>query len=853
MEGGALVLNNPPDTPRLVTLTEPTTGDPGRKRPIEAVEDVEEQDSSLRRRRQITEHGPDVADRALGEAYKDKDTDVEPSQKTSDLESTSTALETRLRNTNSIDNDRAASTSAHENDAERQNTLIHPNGGDSTPVASDGMVPSGGEVQENAALRSVRPVDWVSAPRAIPRSWDQAHEADLTLFRMRKGMRDWLEICYTWKQITGQDVRPATLASRYERLKTETQDSLDHNDTLLLAAVEEITAEFQRQKWQLVSEAMERRTATGYPKDLCRQKYETLLRIAPNATARITEDSLQGQGIYAMGQSSGKELADRYEKAIESYESMGGTSATLSAWGLAASNEALKTQHSGNHTSSNTDAVKPGSLLTNAIVVEDSDANSSTPLSRTASATTTASRVGSATNRGPARFTSVPRSTTDNAVGKSAKTSNPTNTALSFQGFGILKKSGPQISNESLHYNARQAPTPLVDRMAKQQVGAHPPSQQQGHPPQPPSIPPPSYQYPFPQPPIPYGLPFQQAPAYNTVGYQTPSAPQSTLPAQPTQQELPVQSNEGHPQDKLNTPLPTNASLTVKKHPGGRPKKPVTKDLLSRMIKHKNTNEANQSKPWDVIARELGATATPKEISDALNEAGISHSSNDVSENGFTDMGLHSSPDAAILSAETATVTNPGDVAPAAATSATSARAPETPAPAGTDQNENTPSTRRTRRRPPKHLSETPSAAVRSPSQTQNSSKKTPNSKQSEAMKAAWARRKAREATGWNVGPQKPSTITRDSLNGDSAAAFAAQVLAAAAAHTNATPTPAPQAGQAGTVAAGREPQDDEPRDLLTGETMYAQHQDEEPPASPHGSPKPKKKIVRRSHTFVRE
>ena len=91
-------------------------------------------------------------------------------------------------------------------------------------------------------------------------------------------------------------------------------------------------------------------------------------------------------------------------------------------------------------------------------------------------------------------------------------------------------------------------------------------------------------------------------------------------------------------------------------------------------------------------------------------------------------------------------------------------------------------------------------------------------------MKAAWARRKAREADKRHSTSSKTKSVKPKSEHGDSAGTYAAQILAAAAARTSATPTPGPQHSVSGAVDARPKPDDDEPRDLLTGKTMYEQH-----------------------------
>ncbi|KAL9101604.1 MAG: hypothetical protein Q9187_009222, partial [Circinaria calcarea] len=90
-----------------------------------------------------------------------------------------------------------------------------------TPTGK-GMTSSDGEevdVGEGSSHKHTAPTGTIAAPRSIPKSWNDATEADRELYNMKEAGKGWEEIRKMWKEKTGQDAAASTLPNRYSRLK----------------------------------------------------------------------------------------------------------------------------------------------------------------------------------------------------------------------------------------------------------------------------------------------------------------------------------------------------------------------------------------------------------------------------------------------------------------------------------------------------------------------------------------------------------------------------------------------------------------------------------------------------------
>ena len=651
-------------------------------------------------------------------------------------------------------------------------------------------------------------------------------------------------------------------------------------DTILLASVNEVLAKFQQEKWRFVAEAMMRRGGSWTSEDACRHRYEELMRTpSENTVAKILPQKSAEQ--------SGNEIAGaapQAEKATTSFIP-----------GRKSPSDKVHPVEIGR--------AEPGSLPANAILLEESSTHSQTssvPSEPTATMPVGSdsrsslfpflteppklpeinkiksfpSRINSATNRGPARLTSHHKSRVDN-VNKKPKTALNTpsndlgldekldmlveNLAASSKEFRL---NDPQKISETLsHRTGQSLDTPL-------QSPPHPNIHSQALLP----VPAPSSQ------PI-----HKERSLHNELPNANPAgsaAPQrdSTAPISEQrksfQQSAAIESTgtSSSPGDQNSTqPAVIDAKVGLARSPG-RPKKSVSRKQVKDMIRHKFLNDFNSQKPWDVIAQECGVAATLADITQAFEEAGFigmfqtaspsSDPANPASQKRSIGTN-HPAPPITPVSSTESFVTANSPVAIAA--SQTPSRELETRAAPSNPQPESTPTstTKRGPGRPRKDASITPPKPA--PSSRGPPTKKT-DLDRSEIMRAAWARRKARESKGDFNGPQESSpgdvsqnqsTGSKNTMSDSYAASFAAQVLAAAAAQESATPTPAPQ-GDANITTVKQEPRTHvESVDVLTGENMWAQHlRDTSSSAQPpqeqqQHSPGPRaKKIVRRSHNF---
>lgn len=492
---------------------------------------------------------------------------------------------------------------------------------------------------------------------------------------------------------------------------------------------------------------------------------------------------------------------------------------------------------------------------------------------------TTASRIGSVTNRGPARFTSIHKVVDKKETSKEKgilkhlpsaselKTGDTPADSLP-RGFGILsnQKHTPHELSSSIKQRLEQQEDSLSQNDAVQTHSTPPqamymPSGSRSASAQLTG----TQQLPVSQRAVSHEVPKQIA-VNKPLAYQRPTVDSTPLQNDNPQQP-PIQSIEIESQSKA---LTTGTSVATQPT-DGRPMKSVSTTQLKYMLRHRTLSNANRNKTWDVIARECGVTATLAEISAALEHAGYPSILNtsepmppaastapsplpQLASNGASHPPAFRSrtPPAykAFFPPAAVPPQRPPDhgtfVAPEVPT--VPAREIETPAPTTTPSLDGTPSTRSKRGRPPgsrnRAKDEMRQENSISPSQTNTTSssrKRSAASKaaQSAAMRAAWARRKARAAAnGVNNGSPNPSTATtQNSPVENSVASFAAKILATAAAKkTSPAPTPAAK-GQSF---------EDEPVDLLTGESMFAQHSVATPPVNT-GNPPARKKVVRRN------
>lgn len=813
-------------------------------------------------------------------------------------------------------------------------------GSDKEDTRDSGYEHDGDEVV-NSKHTLVKQEDDGSNPAspAVPQSWEEASEMK------RKGLsRD--EVEKAWKEGTGQESARIVLLNHYNRPDVTVRILKEGDSERLLAAVQEVKAIFEREKWQLVKNAMIRAGAAEYSKGFIQRQYKKLARDSQKAKTAGGHNEKRlpySKGIGSMKEShvaNGATAPDsapvkpvhsslglrlietihtRTDPSPYRAEVSAGTPSDLTSTvqkskksGPAKTRAQMKgatedPDTKGKETAKGRLPAKPGSLATNAILLDDTDpapspvpkvngpgtpelrvvANSAASGSRLSANTPsvlsrpgpslgiTPSRVGSATNWGPARFTSLHKAMDDDATRKQRNALNasfdptkdqpgrPPVDALSGVS-SIPEKKGPlECTNGQQRMAVQQGLSgedgspqiqshlqhaPLVSSPQPTQASTHEST---------------STQHSITPPPISRGLAVGEAPM-KPLPYQKPSDIQTPLQREGTRQQSPIRSIEGESLFNAVTPNNIIDAPSARGESSRGLTKPVTTDQLKHMLKYRTLNDTNRCKSWEIIANECGVTATLTDVSLAFEQAGFPSILNASEPLGPADHAasapLTESKTQISPYAPAPSQTSPTNEASATpAVSAAPTRAFETPPPAITTSQDGTPSTRSRRGRPPGSKNR-PKYQVRregssmSPSQTttpvsgQKGHKKSAETKaaQSAAMKAAWKRRKEKETNGQRDSSPKPSTGAGQSFVGSLTATFAADILAAAAANTNTASTLAPPSPRTSAPPTGPDPLDDEAVDLLTGESMFAQHHDDPPPARFPGPP-PAKKIVRRS------
>ncbi|KAL6717382.1 hypothetical protein ACLMJK_005297 [Lecanora helva] len=533
--------------------------------------------------------------------------------------------------------------------------------------------------------------------------------------------------------------------------------------------------------------------------------------------------------------------------------------------------------------------VESGSLPTNAIVLEDSDGeiftfptvkaqktSSSTvksPVSSkppvdqpsntvgsNATATqpnkdrSTISRVGSVTNRGPARFTSFRKHTDEDALRK-PKTSHKSlsNTAKVARDKALMDRNSSQM-NKALpaqHHEQASESSGKSERQQQQQELAQPKDSLEQ--PERPS----SEALPV----IPRSQLLPQPPTTESKTFISELTPKPLFNTRPPSVRSPEHLENLHQQSSseqiakpltgtASTPITATDDPSLQTQDSGKLKKAISKQQLECMVGNKQLDGPNGNKSWDVIAKECGMTATTAEISKALEENGFSSIfERPTTTSTFVNPAAQrKSPEARpyalpLIPMTPAEASNAVIPSPAAETLANPSPISETPATPAfiPSENQKNPMTgsKRGPGRPRKESSAT--SSFQSPHDARKFGK-TPQqrAKIGEGMKASWARRKGNAFDVRDDAMPTPGTMTPSNKTQSSAAALAAQILAA---------VDAQEANQAvnrvNNATLQAEPQDDEPRDVLTGETMFAHVNDYPIPIRGIPAPQPKGKKIR--------
>lgn len=352
-----------------------------------------------------------------------------------------------------------------------------------------------------------------------------------------------------------------------------------------------------------------------------------------------------------------------------------------------------------------------------------------------------------------------------------------------YHGFGVL------VNQQPLQ-NTAQVPPNIRHQMSRQSVyipGSAPPlgtaSHQQAFPEPTPLYPLVSPSHP------PSSKPNNEQPLPHPNHLQETSMQQASSKGKSSGETLAISNNGG-----LSTPSSEVVVAPLDSTVAESSKQAISEGQLKDIFRHRNLNETNRSKPWGIIAKECKLEPLNK-ISKTLEQAG----SPTVL---YTDTGapifIAHPASSGVNSSHTAYVSlydskNPSsDPVPSKARTSPATTVDLTK---GTDK---------TISPSPPRIGQTllASAHVRTPpAQTGPQGRKKGHrnesaesrERRSAAMRKAWAKRQAEGRSGRGCGPPKSSTLARNAQSGNSPIAFAAQVLAAAAADAAAEATSPPK------------------------------------------------------------
>ncbi|RMZ00985.1 hypothetical protein D0860_07792 [Hortaea werneckii] len=111
----------------------------------------------------------------------------------------------------------------------------------------------------------------------IPRSYDECGPADRQLLDMRDSGSSWSEIRTAWEKLTGEKTGSSTLPNRYVRLKSNFTVVQEEDLPRLLEAKRSVEEAFEKGKWGMVAEAVEKMGGMRYRGDALQKQYKKMM------------------------------------------------------------------------------------------------------------------------------------------------------------------------------------------------------------------------------------------------------------------------------------------------------------------------------------------------------------------------------------------------------------------------------------------------------------------------------------------------------------------------------------------------------------------------------------------------
>ncbi|KAK3697296.1 hypothetical protein LTR37_017529 [Vermiconidia calcicola] len=140
--------------------------------------------------------------------------------------------------------------------------------------------------------------------KALPmaNSYALSADHDKMLIDKRNAGASWEEIRKEWAKMTGEQTAHSTLPNRYSRLQSNFVIIKEEDNPTLMQCKRDIEAQFDRERWQLVSKAMEDKGTESYKPDALKRQYQKLLLlgdelIKDDSSAKKPRGKKGGKGV----------------------------------------------------------------------------------------------------------------------------------------------------------------------------------------------------------------------------------------------------------------------------------------------------------------------------------------------------------------------------------------------------------------------------------------------------------------------------------------------------------------------------------------------------------------------------
>ncbi|KAI7548476.1 hypothetical protein KC331_g4381 [Hortaea werneckii] len=135
----------------------------------------------------------------------------------------------------------------------------------------------GSKGAKSGTLKKKKPLKPTTPAKAIPRSYDESGPADRQLLDMRDNGSTWPEIRAAWESLTGEKTGSSTLPNRYVRLKSNFTVVQEEDLPRLLEAKRSVEEAFEKGKWGMVAEAVEKMGGEKYRGDALQKQYKKMM------------------------------------------------------------------------------------------------------------------------------------------------------------------------------------------------------------------------------------------------------------------------------------------------------------------------------------------------------------------------------------------------------------------------------------------------------------------------------------------------------------------------------------------------------------------------------------------------